>query len=358
MPRLLILLLCGAYAHSLFADQITLANGDRITGKVLKKQADSVTIKGDLIGEVTLKWKDVASIATEAPVTVVLPEQKTVKGSIATTGDKLVVKTPSGDQEAPLASVGAVRNDAEQRRYERYLHPSLLDLWTGFADFSIADASGNARTLTMATSVNASRTTNGDKTGLYFNQIFARGLLNNQIVDTASAVRGGWLYNRKFGGRMFLNMFNDYEYDRFQSLDLRVVLGAGLGYNVFKRESRQLDLVAGGSWNRESYATPIRVENGQPQFIRNSGEAYWGDDFLARLSKLSSLKQSFRMFHNLQNTGEYRANLDVAIETKLWKALAWQISASDRYISNPAPFRKTNDLLVSSGIRFTFSRLP
>ena len=34
------------------------------------------------------------------------------------------------------------------------------------------------------------------------------------------------------------------------------------------------------------------------------------------------------------------------------------MTASDNYITDPAPGKKTNDLLISSGIRLTFTQLP
>ena len=65
----------------LIADQVLLDNGDRVTGKVMKKDGDAVTISTALMGDVTIKWAHVKSIATDAPVTVVLPGGKTVQGS-------------------------------------------------------------------------------------------------------------------------------------------------------------------------------------------------------------------------------------------------------------------------------------
>ena len=43
-----------------FADQITMKDGDRITGAIVKKDGDSLTIKSKNFGTVTLKWADVA----------------------------------------------------------------------------------------------------------------------------------------------------------------------------------------------------------------------------------------------------------------------------------------------------------
>jgi len=39
---------------------------------------------------------------------------------------------------------------------------------------------------------------------------------------TAQAVRGGIRYDRNVSSRFFVSTFNDYEYDKFQSLDLRL----------------------------------------------------------------------------------------------------------------------------------------
>jgi hypothetical protein len=66
--------------------------------------------------------------------------------------------------------------------------------------------------------------------------------------------------------------------------------------------------------------------------------------------------QSFRMFNNLPDTGSYRLNLDAGLATKLKKWLNWNVSLSDRYLSNPAPGRKTNDWLYTTGLGLSFGR--
>ena len=62
------------------------------------------------------------------------------------------------------------------------------------------------------------------------------------------------------------------------------------------------------------------------------------------------------MFNNLSDPGAYRVNADIGLSTKLWKRLSWDISLSDRYLSNPAAGRKTNDLLYTTGLGITFAR--
>ena len=62
------------------------------------------------------------------------------------------------------------------------------------------------------------------------------------------------------------------------------------------------------------------------------------------------------MFNNLTDTGIYRVNFDVGLDTKIWKWLSWNLSLSDRFLSDPAPGRKTNDLLYTTGIGITFGK--
>ena len=231
------------------------------------------------------------------------------------------------------------------------LNPGLGDLWTITGTLGLAATAGNAKTFSFAVPVNAVRATNNDKMTVYFNLIRASALINGVSATTAQAVRGGWGYNRNLHPRIFWNFFNDYEYDAFQSLDLRVVLGGGLGYQVWKADQGRFSLVAGAAWNREKFSP---VDN--PAFSRNSAEGYWGNDFSYKLTTRTSLVQGFRMFNNLSNTGEYRVNFDIVATTQLTRWLNWNLSLSDRYLSNPVAGRKNNDFLYTTGLGFTFSR--
>lgn len=330
-----------------WADQVVLKNGDRVTGSIVKKDGKNLIIKTDQFGVVTTSWDQVASIQADKPVNVVLPDGKTVQGTIATTDGKVEVTTKDAKLSLAPADVATIRDDAEQKAYERFLKPGLGQLWAGTGSLGFAGTSGNARTLTFTTGVNAARITKTDKTTLYFNMIKASALINGKNADTAQAVRGGIGYDHNVTPRLFVNVFNDYEFDKFQNLDLRFVLGGGLGFHAVKSERSLLDLLGGGDFNRSSYST-------QPS--QKSAEFYWGDEYSLKLGAATSLVQSFRMFNNLTTTGSYRMNFDIGASTKIAKWLNWNVSVSDRYVNRPAPGRKTNDLLYTTGIGITFAR--
>ncbi|MEZ5398513.1 MAG: DUF481 domain-containing protein [Bryobacteraceae bacterium] len=349
-----VLLWSLAAAGSLFAaDVVTMKNGDRLTGSVVKKDAKNLVFKSDIAGPVTIPWEQVATVSTDSAVTVAIAGGETVLGTVATNPDKSIEIKSGGASKTVLAEqVSTIRNAEEQAAYERLLAPRLTDLWVIGGNINFAGTSGNAKTNTFTIPVSAHRITNSDKTSVYFNFISASATVNNQSAATARAVRGGWAYNRNLTSRLFLNLFNDYEYDRFQNLDLRVVLGSGLGYGVWKSERGRFDLVGGAAWNREKF-DPIRPDL---PFVRNAAEAYWGDDLTLSLNSRLSFFQGYRMFNNLSKSERYRQNFDAGLTAKLTKWLTWNATISDRYLNSPVTGRKKNDFLYSTGFGFSFTR--
>jgi len=329
------------------ADQVVLKNGDTITGAIIKKDGSKLTIKSEFLGEVSMPWDAVTSLKSDEPVTVVLPGGETVAGKVTTTGNNLEVAGPAGPKTAPLTAVDAIRNPAEQQTFERLQNPKLTELWTGFIDTGLALARGNARTDTLTTAFHATRVTRTDMITLAFAQIYGSSRVNGVSATSANAIRGAWSYDRNITPRLFGTVLNSYEYDEFQKLDLRMAIGLGLGINVVKEPNTTLSFDAGPNYLRERFSNNLQ---------RNSLEMNFGDDFAHKFSAATSLTQSFRFFTNLTNTGEYRFNFNVGAATTLRKWLSWQLTAGDRFVSNPLPGNQRNDLIVSAGFRITFAK--
>jgi putative salt-induced outer membrane protein YdiY len=339
-------LLMSALLPAVFADQVVLKNGDRVTGSIVKKDDKNLTVKTDQVGVIAIPWDQIESITAEKSIYIVLQDGRTFRGTLRAAGGKAEVTTPQAEINVLPSDIVAIRNDDEEAAYQRSLHPGWGQLWAGTGTVGFAGTVGNAQTLTFTTGMNAARVTRTDKTALYFSFIKASASINNESGDTAEAVRGGISYSHDVNSRLFVSVFNDWEYDRFQDLDLRFVIGGGFGFHAYKTERSRLDLLAGVAYNRSSFATP---------FIRKSAELYWGDEYSFSLSSATSLVQSYRMFHDLTNTGIYRVNFDMGLSTKLYKWLSWNVSVSDRYLSDPAPGRKTNDFFYTTGLGISFS---
>jgi small nuclear ribonucleoprotein (snRNP)-like protein len=337
----------GLFLSTAQADQVVMKNGDRVTGAVIKQDGKTITIKTDNFGVVTAPWDKVASLQSDQPVNVVLKDGKTLVGTMAPSDGKVEITTKDTKVDVSPGEVAAIRNGDEQKAYERLLSPGLLQLWSGGGSVGWAGTEGNAQTLTFTTAFNAARVTNTDKISLYFNAIKASALIDGQNASTAQAVRGGIGYDHNVNPRLFVNVFNDYEYDKFQNLDLRFVIGGGFGFHAVKNKRSVLNILGGADYNRSSFSTaPTRI----------AAEAFWGDEYTLKLTGASSLTESFRMFNNLSDTGAYRVNFDLGVATKLRKWLSWNLALSDRYLSDPVSGRKPNDWLYTTGLGITFAR--
>jgi len=331
----------------LMADQVTLKNGDTITGEIIKKDGDKLTMKSSFLGDITMPWSAVASIKSDGPLYVALPGGQETSGKLLTEGSTLQVQGAGASQSVPLANVQAIRDEKEEKEHGALLSPGLLELWSGYFDLGFALARGNAHTETLNTSFHTSRITRNDEITADFTQIYSTARVAGVNAATAQAERGGWTYSHNLSPRLFFNTLNDYESDHFQDLNLRFVAGGGLGFHLTKSERRRLDVVAGADYDHDSFFNNL---------TRSTAEGFWGDDLSIAVSTSTSLTQSFRMFDNLSNTGQYRMNFDLGAATTLKKWLSWQLTASDRFLSNPVFGRQKNDILLTTGFRLSFAR--
>lgn len=347
---LALLLVCAAVDCA--ADHVTLKNGDRLTGTVVKTDAKSLVFKSEFAGEVTIPWDAVSDLDSTAAVYVGLKGGQLISGPISLSAGKAQMRTAAaGLVSAPRAEIEFIRSGDEQKAYEttieRYQNPRLVDLWAGFVDFGFSGARGNARTSAMTTGANAARLTSRDKIEVYFNSLYASNSTTDVSLVTANSMRGGVGYNLNVSPKLFGWAATDLEFDEFQGLDLRFAPSGGLGYHAWRSDRGFLDFRGGISMNREFFTGGID---------RTSAEALLAQEALYRLTQRVVLREKLSFLPNLSEGGDYRSNLDLSAETAIWKWLGWHFTVSDRLLSNPVPGRKRNDFLFTTGLRVSFTR--
>lgn len=336
-----------------WADQITLTNGDRVTGSVIRSDTKTLVLKTENAGELTFKWESIAAISAPGPLYIGLGGGQMIVGSVETVNGRFSVTTQNaGVVVTSKESVEFIRNDDEQAKaqfeIDHFRNPRLVDLWIGNLDLGFAASRGNANTETLTLSTNAQRATTRDKIAVYYTSIFSSSdFAGGKTQTTANSKRGGVGYNLNLNKRAFVFGSVDLESDQFQSLDLRFTPAGGLGYHAIASMPTQFDLRVGAAANREFFSTGLN---------RTSAELLVGDDFLHRFSASTHIEQKLNFFTNLSDTGAYRVNFDLSAVTVIRKWFSWQFTVSDRYLSNPVPGRKKNDAIFSTGLRVSFGK--
>jgi putative salt-induced outer membrane protein len=338
------------------ADQVTLKNGDRLTGSIVKSDGKELVIKTDYAGDVTVKFDAIQSIATTGDLNVGMSGGKTVVGSVTTSDDKLVIATKtSGTVETPKATVTMLRSPAEQAAYEKSLHPGLGEGWNGGVNVGFAVTRGNSESKNLNLAFHATRKGFRDKLTLYENSVYATNDLPTASPHntTANSIGGGARYDRDFNPRAFGFGNGDFYHDALQNLDLRAVVGGGVGMHAIKSDKTTLDLLAGVNYTHESYSIPINPPD--PAKTRSQAGLTLGDDFMHKLGKTTIFTQALYFYPDLSQTGEYRGTLNAGLVTRINKWLGWQNSFGDVYVSNAPTGKKKNDLLLSTGLNFSFT---
>jgi putative salt-induced outer membrane protein len=359
MRRIIILGLL--LTHALLADQITLKNGDRLSGNILKYDGKNLVLKSDLAGDVTIPWENVTGVTSTQPLNVTLKDGQRVVGTVTTDGTKFNVATKdTGSVTAARDNVQGIRSEAEQKAYDteidRYKNPRLIDLWTGTFDLGFAEAHGNADTETFTLGATAVRATARDKITVNYMQIYSSSNASGTSLTTANAKRGGIAYNLNVAPRAFVFGLVNLENDQFQSLDLRFNPAGGVGYHAIKAENTILDLSLGASMDKEFFSAPPASPAGTAGVTHSYAEVLAGEEFTHKFSKTISMHENLQFFPNVSSIGNYRLNFDISAVAAIKKWMSFQISASDRYLSDPLPGRKVNDILFTTGLRFTFAK--
>jgi len=347
-----------------FADQITLKNGDRLTGTVVKGDGKTVVFHTEAAGDVTIQFSAIQDIKTDKQLHVGLKSGKTAVGPVSTAADgKLdIAATSGGTVETAREDVTVIRNDAEQAAYEKSLHPGLERGWTVGADVGFSVARGNSETENLALAFHGVHATLNDKITLYATSI---DTTNNLATPStvANLETGGLRYDRNVSPKLFVFGAADFMANALQYLDLRGVYSGGFGFHAVKNDKTTLNILGGGNYTHETYSNgapntpPTTPVTYQSYGVTNRFAALTlGEELNQKLGKSTVVTQNFYFYPDLQQTGQYRGTFNFGTVTKLSKWLGWQNQFGDIYVSNPPIGAKKNDILLTTGLNVSFTR--
>lgn len=367
------------FAIPALADQVVIKNGDKFTGSIVKSDGKTLVIKTDYAGDVTINFDAIQSVTSTGDLNITLGSTTTV-GPVTTSGNDLVVTTKTtGQVEGPLSSVTMMRSPAEQAAYEKSLHPGWTEGWAGGVNLGFGLTAGNSETKNLNIAFNAVRTGAHDKVTLYETSVRAvTGRLNgiplSPAETTANSNAGGMRYDLDFGPRIFGFASGDFFANELQDLDLRSILGGGIGFHAVKTANTTLDLLVGANYTHESFSGLV-LSQGPPvtTYNRSDGSPALtvGDNLTHKLGKNSVITQSFFLYPGLSQTNIalpgaptpdnvriLRGAFNLGLLTKLNKWLGWQVTLADVFDNHPlasTPPIERNDLTLATGLNISFT---
>lgn len=356
------ILLCPA----LFADQVSLKNGDRLTGTIVKSDAKTLVLKTEAAGDVAFQWSAIDAITSTQPLHVGLAGGQMVVGPVATKDGQIqVTTTTAGVVTAAKDSVQVIRSDSEEAAYDaamdRLQHPHLGDFWSGALDTGLSVTRGNSATLAYNLAARAVRQTDRDKITVYTAAVYGKNDTTSPSQVIAHQITGGVRADINFRPRWFAFAATDFNSNALQNLDLQNVIDGGVGGHVIKTKNTQFDVFAGAGYNQEFFGayslpnpTPPPPTTLFPAVTQRNAEAIVGEAFSTKLGSRSTFSETFNYFPNLSGPSGYRYTFNTVLSTAISRWLGWQFSLNDNFLSNTPTGIKRNDLILSTGLRLAF----
>jgi putative salt-induced outer membrane protein len=161
--------------------------------------------------------------------------------------------------------------------------------------------------------MHAARVSAHNKLSFYVTSVLTDSAGGRRVPVFANAVRAGSRYEVNITRRSFTFSFTDFEHDQIQGLNLRLVGGGGMGFNLIKNPKTSFQVFSGGSVNREHFQNGVE---------RQSREFVLGNDFVRQLNRNVSISETLFIYPNLSERGQYRVNLDFILKGRSWVRVA------------------------------------
>lgn len=232
------------YLLPAYADQLFLTNGDRLTGTLQLMVDEKLTFKTNLAGDITVDIENVRTITTDAPVVLRLQDGSTVKAQLSATeaGHLLLQQgTVIESQTIPLARVTAINPPRPK--------------WHGNLRAGYTITRGNSETEDANAGFDLQRRADKDRitaAGAYF---FSRE--KDDDSGDRNTTKDEWFarlqYDYFWKPQLYVYGNSRVERDRIADLDLRLLIGTGLGYQWFETSQFSLSTEAGVGWQYEVF---------------------------------------------------------------------------------------------------------
>ncbi len=221
------------------ADELIFKNGDRLTGTVVHLEHGKLTFESAVVGPVTVAVDELESFATQEPIELRLTDGRTVSdrvvraeaGSVRFAGDRSKVGFSEIEEINP-----------EPVQWHGSLAAGLV-VERGDTDSQEANIDFNTRRYADTYRLRFRLRYKGDRSrsgGSDFNT-------TDRLVRVTSQ------YDLPIDDRLFWYSRLRGERDGVADLNLRTVLGSGIGYKLINRSDFRFEVQAGPAWVRDNY---------------------------------------------------------------------------------------------------------
>lgn len=313
------------------ADEVTLKNGDRLSGRIVRMEGGQLFMESDQAGDVYIDWENVKSLHSDKPLSVRFERGAPVPENVGIRDeDRIIVLKLEAGGPVNLASIRSI-NQAEL--YMR-----------GYVSIGGNSTTGNTDTSALNSSLEWLLRLNRHKVSV--DATYNRSSASGEV--TVENARGGLRYDYFLSRYVFALFQQHLEQDKFQNLTLRSTTTGGLGYELLNYERHELIVGAGPTAVYTDFSTePAYVDPSATWLVRWYYEVY---------------RDIVKLYHNHQGWKDFgqkaalRLNATQGIRVELYNDINMHVEYGIRLNTKPAPGRKELDTSLIFGLTYEYER--
>ena len=318
-------------------DVVTLANGDRITGEVVRLERGRLEFKTDDAGTLYLEWDKLLSVvAATRLVEVLTTDGRHFLGTLGRTATDraLAIASPEGVASVQMAEVTFINPIG--RSFWKKLDGSIDAGFSYTRSSGIAQLNFNADTIYRKPASQIRLTASATVT-----QTDESSDRDDRGSVEISYLRYPWQH-------WFFGAAGRFENNESLGLELRSQAGAVVGPRLVNSNRAQLSLGAGIAVNRERGVDVEATQNLEALFMLRT--SYYTYD-----RPQTNLDVSLQYFPSLSNAGRHRVQLDAGVKREFWKDLFVSLNLYNSYDNRPPdPQANTNDIGVTLSVGWSY----
>ena len=327
---LLIFLLWGMGSAPAFADTIEFGDGNVLQGTVATLEKGTLTFSTEYAEKIKIPVAKIKTISTDKAVILKMINDSVLTGKLSTLEDGRVaiLLEPLGET-VPF----------QWNKIKTINEPP--GSWTGNFAAGGTVQTGNVERASISAGLDARRDWEHDRFQFRVLHNYAEQDGNIVARNTFGAMKFDHFFTENFFSGLSLELLKD----QFKDLNLRAIIGLGLGYRFWNDEVKTLELEAGLTYFSED------LDLGQDdQFM--SGRV--GMTFSYKIIENLLLKNYTLYYPGLEEPDQYRLRNEASLISQLGQGWSLKLTHIFDQNSHPAPGIEDKDQQYIFALQYTF----
>lgn len=323
-----IFLICTREAS---ADKIILENGDILTGTIEKVVEGKLTLKTEYSGPIEIQVVKIKKIFTDNPVEVHLASGEILKGKIKTLEDGGWVVEKSIERETTTVDREKVAS----------INPPQPKKWSGNINLGGNLQTGNTDRAGAFIAGEVMRKTERDRLKLRYQFNYTEEEDKVTTRNHYGMSKYDYFFTKKLYGYLGIELMND----KLEDLNLRTIVGPGVGYQIWDDPIKSLLFEAGLTYTNQN-----RIEGEDEDWV----SARLAGDFSYKILDFVIASDQLTFYPSLGHGGEYLLRNEAALTTPLGSRWALKFSNIIKHDSDPPQRVKKNDIYWILSLQYSF----